>query len=327
MMPGVLKLEAQLGVNRKTVEAAMKRLEEEGLLLARGAGRRRLIQAPDHLAAPSLRVAILVSEPSDLRLDYMLELRHELVEAGHTPVFPARTMNELRMDLGRISRMTYRTEADAWVVLSGSQEVLKWFSAQTQPAIAVFGRRRGIPIAAVGPDKRPAYSALTRKLIELGHRRIVLLARKRRRLPQPGGVEQVFLDELTSHGIPAGDYNLPDWDETVEGYHRRLESLFKHTPPTALIVDEAPHFNATMHYCAMRGIRIPQDVSLVCTDDDPSFSWCNPGISHIRWESRPVVRRILKWTANVNRGKEDLRQTLTPAVFIKGGTVGEVKEK
>lgn len=322
LMPGVLRLETELGVNRKTVQTALQQLEKEGLLLAQGAGRRRLILMPERLLSTSLRVAILAGDPSDLRLDYVIELDHKLGEAGHTTVYPPKSMTELRMDVGRIARMVNRTEADAWVVMAGPREVLEWFAAQSQPSLAVFGRRRGIPIAGVGPDKRPAYAALTRKLIELGHRRIVLLARTRRRLPQPGAVEQVFLDELAAHGVPVSDYNLPDWEDTVNGFHSRLESLFQLTPPTALIVDEAPHFNAVLHFCAMRGIRVPHDVSLICTDADSTFMWCKPPISHIQWDSRPVVRRILRWAENVSLGKVDIRQTLTSAEFLPGGTIG-----
>ena len=41
-----------------------------------------------------------------------------------------------------------------------------------------------------------------------------------------------------------------------------------------------------------------------------------------RWDSHPVVRRIVRWAADVSCGKEDLRQTLTPAEFVPGGSVG-----
>ena len=39
----------------------------------------------------------------------------------------------------------------------------------------------------------------------------------------------------------------------------------------------------------------------------------------------PLVRRVTRWAANVSRGKEDLRQSLTPAVFVEGGTIGPVR--
>ncbi len=266
------------------------------------------------------------SEAADLKLDYLIQLQHALGEAGHILVHPGKCMTELRMDVGRIAKTVRQTDADAWIAMSGSREVLEWFATQELPSLAIFGRRGGIRIAAVGPDKRPVTQMLTRKLIELGHRRIVLLARTRRRLPQPGAVEQVFLNEMATQGLSVSDYNLPDWEDTVAGFHGRLESLFKITPPTALIVDEAPHFNAVLHFCAMRGIRVPRDISLICTDADPAFAWCKPTISHIRWDSRPVVQRALRWAENVSYGKVDLRQTLTAAEFVTGGTIGPVRD-
>jgi len=55
-----------------------------------------------------------------------------------------------------------------------------------------------------------------------------------------------------------------------------------------------------------------------------TFEWCKPSIAHIRWDSRTVVRRIVRWANNVARGKEDKRQTETKAEFVAGGTVGPV---
>ena len=69
-------------------------------------------------------------------------------------------------------------------------------------------------------------------------------------------------------------------------------------------------------------MKIPDDVSLVCTDDAPGFAWCEPAVSRIRWDSRPVVRRIVRWVNNLARGKDDRRQTLTKIEFIEGGTMG-----
>ena len=70
------------------------------------------------------------------------------------------------------------------------------------------------------------------------------------------------------------------------------EQVAKHL--RALIVDEAPHFNAVLHFCATRGIRVPHDISLIWTDADSAFAWCKPTISHIRWDSRPVMWRFLR---------------------------------
>lgn len=326
-MPGVIRLAKELGAARKTVDGALRVLELDGLLVPQGHGRGRLIDLKGGKKSTGLRVAMLPGDISDRGLNYLIELEHELTAAGHQAFFTADSLDVLGMDVDRIARMVKKTEADAWVVISAAREVLQWFAAQDVPAFALFGRRGGVPMAAVGPDKRPAFLEVTRQLIGLGHRRIVVLARKRRRLPKPGAVEQSFLDALAAHGIPPGAYHLPDWEETADGFHALLEALFRVTPPTALIVDEAPFFVAALRFCASRGLRVPEDVSMLCTDDNPAFDWCIPPVSHIRWDTKPVVRRIVKWVADVSRGKTNLRQTLTPAEFVPGGTIGPARER
>lgn len=322
VMPGVLRLEAELGVNRKTIDAALVQLEREGLLTAQGAGKRRLIVDCPVSSARSLRVAMLLSEPAESRLEYIVELHHELLAAGHITLYAPAAMTDLGMNVRRIARMVERTEADAWIVVAGSKEVLEWFAARPVPVLALFGRREGLPIAAVGPDKRTPMVAAARKLIQLGHRRIVLLVRSRRRLPQPGLAEQAFLTELAAGGVKPGEYNLPEWKETPEGLQQVLSSLFRFTPPTALLVDEPPLFAAAHQFLGTHGLRVPQDVSLICTDPDPSFTWCIPSIAHIRWDFAPVLNRVVRWAASTSKGRPDHRQILTPAEFHPGGTMG-----
>lgn len=321
-LPGVESLAAELGVNHKTVAAALQQLEREGQLAGCGAGRRRRIITPKGRAARPMRIALLEYEPASRRVGYVIELRDSLQAAGHEAFFAGKSLLELGMDVTRISRLVQQTKADAWVIGAGSNTVLQWFSAQPVPAFALFGRREGLPIASVGPDKVPAMVVAARQLAMMGHRRIVLVAHRERRLPEPGRAERAFLEELRSHGLPVGAFNLPDWEETREGFHELLQSLFKFTPPTALIIDEAPLFAAAQQFLAGCGIRVPQQVSLICTDADPTFEWCLPTIAHIRWESAPVVRRIVRWAAAVSRGRKDLTQTLTSAEFISGGTIG-----
>lgn len=71
---------------------------------------------------------------------------------------------------------------------------------------------------------------------------------------------------------------------------------------------------------------MPQDVSLICTDADPGLAGCQPSVAHIRWDTHPVVHRVVRWANNVAHGKDDRRQTLTQAEFIDGGTVGKANK-
>lgn len=324
-MPGVLRLEAEMGVNRKTVEAALRLLEKEGLLIPQGPGKRRRIAMPaERNAIRPLRVAILLYEKNDMRERYMGDLRHSLHEAGHAVFFATETMMDLRMKVERVERLVRKTAADAWVVQSGSREVLQWFATQHTPVMALFGRRRRLPIASVGPNKVPGYRELTKTLISQGHRRIVFLTWKANLEPSPSIPMQAFLDELAAGGIEPGPYHLPDWKDTIDGFHECLESLFRITPPTALIVDGISLWIAAQQFLASRKLSVPQDLSLVCTDGSPDFMWCRPMISHIRWDSGPVVKCIVRWAHRISRGEKDLRQIHTPCEFVQGGTIGPV---
>mgnify|MGYP001818580150 CR=1 FL=1 len=327
-LPGVPKLAEELGVDRKTVWAATLLLEQEGLLQGQGAGRpRKIVPSPDGASNRALRVAILEYNPAAFAVDYMIELEHQLSEAGHTPIRAPKTLMELQMDVKRIARTVGEVTAEAWIVSAASREVLEWFASQEVPTMALFGRRRGLPVAGVGPDKPPTTAAVARRLVALGHRRIAMLTGRARRHPRPGASEQAFLDELEAHGLVTGAYNLPDWEESGEGFKAGLEALFAATPPTALLLDEPHLFHAAYHHLAQRGLRVPQDVSLICTDDDLGFAWCQPTVAHIRWDPAPVVRRILQWADNVARGREDLRQSATKAEFVEGGTIGPAPQE
>ena len=167
-------LASQLGVGRMTIEAALSMLENEGLLVPQGPGRRRKIELPEELAKPpGLRVAILLYEQSDQTLDYLIDCKNKLETAGHTVFYAPSHLTEIKMDVRRLARMVKKTEADAWVVLGGTREVLQWFMQQKTPASADSGRRRRLKIAGIGPDHVPALTEATRQLVDLGHQRIV----------------------------------------------------------------------------------------------------------------------------------------------------------
>ena len=78
-IPGVPSLAAEMGVNRKTVDAALRQLDSEGVLIPQGAGRKRLIGLlPEDRSPAPLTLGILLYEMSDKRIDYILEIQHML---------------------------------------------------------------------------------------------------------------------------------------------------------------------------------------------------------------------------------------------------------
>jgi DNA-binding transcriptional regulator YhcF (GntR family) len=211
MIPGAPTLAKELEVDRKAVITALLLLEGEGLLVGQGAGRRRKIVSPADHAPSALRVAMLLYEPSDQSLDELIDSKNKLEAAGHTVFYAPSNLTEIKMDVQRLARMVEKTEADAWVVTSGTREVLQWFMQQKIPVFARSGRRRNLKIAGIGPDNIPALVEATRRLIDLGHQRIVFLD-SLFSVSDPGTAGAAFLGALSAGGIIGGAYNLPGWE-------------------------------------------------------------------------------------------------------------------
>jgi DNA-binding LacI/PurR family transcriptional regulator len=323
-MPGRNRLAAELGVNHKTVKSALAMLEREGLVEARGPGRERGILREAPPLPKTRRVMILVYEKSDFHTDYLVEILHRLQAAGHWAGFATKTLCDLGLNVGRVARFVANTEADAWVVVAGTRDVLEWFASQEKPAVALFGRLRQIPIASIEPEKTSALLELVDILVRLGHRRIVMLGREDRRKPTIGAFEQAYLDRLKTHGIRTGKYHLPDWGNDPDTLGKSLISLFRHSPPTALIVDDTLLFPAIIHHLARLGISAPNQISLACTDSSGAFEWFRPTVTHIAWKHSAVINRVVGWVKQLSRGKNDRRLTLIRAELIPGGTIGPV---
>jgi DNA-binding LacI/PurR family transcriptional regulator len=313
----------QLG--RDTVRAAMALLEQEGVLVSDGQGRpRRIAMNREDFKPRNIRVTFFLYQMHDRGDIDNSTLLAELLEAGIDAKFSTKSLKDLGMDVERVAQYVKKNPADAWIISAGSREVLEWFAGQPTPVIAMYGRFEGLPIAAAHTLMILGQTAAVRRLIELGHKRIVMVTREERRKPILSRPEQAFIDELEAAGIKTGEYNIPDWEETREGLSRLLDELFRFSPPTALFFQEAQIYTAARYHLADRGIVSPRKVSLIVADRDPSFAWCDPIPAHIDWDYRPVVRHIVRWAKNLAHGKHDRRVYATSSEFIEGGTIGPV---
>jgi LacI family transcriptional regulator len=315
-------------VNHKTVEAALSLLVRQGVLVDQGSRRPRRIARPAGASVSrSLRIGMLLHDVTNLRSEQIAEIRHQLQEAGHATFVAKRLITDIGTDVAKVAAVIGKHPADAWLAMAAPLEMLRWFAGQETPVLALFGRFRSLKVAGCAPDKTAAYTAVVRTLAAQGHRRIVLLSRPQHRDPVPSQALRTFMAALAGEGIKSSDYHNPHWENTREGFQRCLESLFQTSAPSALVVQETVLFGAVQQFLEARGIRVPGDVSLVCTDPDPSFVWRIPTVAHIHWDSGPLVRRVVRWADHIAVGKDDRRQLLTKAAFVPGGTIGPVNAR
>ena len=331
LLPGVLPLSAELHVSPPTVRAALRLLEAEGFLTGRGRGRCRQVAKapPPGERRRAWRVGVLLHErlvdENPGRQGTLAQLQHEIEQAGHVCFFSRPCMASLRHETGRIAAYFEEMQADAWVVVSPRPEVLAWLATQPVRAFSLgtLGGENALAGAAV--DGQPSMAAAIRRLLALGHQRMVFICQRGVRTPRPGTKAQTFVSELTAAGLRwSPTYNLPEWEETPAGFRALLEGLFAATPPTALLIDETTRVMATLAFLAERGRRVQEQVSLVSLQADSSLAWCHPAIAHLRWDAGPLVRRVVRWLSALEKGQPDREQSVFPSGFVDGGSIGPV---
>jgi DNA-binding LacI/PurR family transcriptional regulator len=188
--------------------------------------------------------------------------------------------------------------------------------------MALFGSFWDVLIAGTGVRKSPIMSDLVHRLVALGHQRICMLSHRERLLPDLALYELNFLKALADCGIATSSFHLPVWEPSREGLHQCVDTLFQHTPPTALIIEEAQHLIAVRHYLSSKGIHSPQHISLICSDSDPSFTWCEPPVTHMSWNLQKLVNHVVRWANHLANGKAGRGQRLLNAELVEGGTIG-----
>jgi DNA-binding LacI/PurR family transcriptional regulator len=329
-LPGVLLLARAYDVSKEAMRAALHILEAEGLVSPGRAGAHRTVlgsaSSPQRAKRVAIFPAVPFTEESRVMSDLLRNVERDLTAAGHTVTFTAKSQQELRFNPVRIAKLVAGTPADAWVVAPPPREVLEFFAAQPVPAIIIGSGCMDVSIAGVYTDVAPSYREVTRRLIALGHRRIVMICPRMRRLPVPGPAVRAFIEELAAHGIKAGKFNVPDYEPTVAGMHALLESLFSTTPPTALLVELPNWATRVFVFLAQRGLTVPGDVSLFFPYSSASQQLCDPPVAHVHWDDRLLVRRIVRWVRAVARGRADREAVAVPATLKPGGTIGPVRK-
>jgi len=329
-IPGVRKLATDLNVSRDNVRIALQRLETEGWLRDVEHGRSREVVAKLPRTAKEkrvLRIGVLIFEPLDempTTLQHLImSMQHRMESAGHgvTLVTERGQPSE-----ARLKRVVQGIEADAWVLHRASRPVMQWFIARGIPAYAAGGMAHGLPIAASSIHLAQAVEQAVDEYVRLGHRRIVLITASYLRKPVPSSSITRFIEVMQRHGIKVTDYHLPDWEETPAGLQSLLASLFKATPPTALIVVDPTHMLGALSFLKARHLTVPDQVSFAVMYPDATFEWWQPTLAHFRWSEDPFIKHLDRWLNHIAEGKTDVSQRHVEAVFEPGKTTAAARQ-
>jgi len=146
--------------------------------------------------------------------------------------------------------------------------------------VFVNGALHQLDVPSVGVDERVAGEIATRHLIDLGHRRIGFVAGLEHYLPtqmKATGRAQA----LRSAGLDP-DGLIAHADFSVEGGRRAVaELLARPEPPTGVICSSDLMALGALLEAASRGVKVPDDLSVVGFDGIDATSWSVPTLTTV----------------------------------------------
>ena len=180
------------------------------------------------------------------------------------------------------------------VVVAGSGANVELVNTLVEEGRAVVTMNREVPgslAPSVMSDYATAARTATEHLLQLGHVRIAAI----------GGPAEVtsgrlhhagFVTAMTAAGVPV-DPQLVRRGPFDAGFGRTaaIELLRLAEPPTALLVSNHEGSFGALPVLGEVGLRVPGELSVVCTEDEPFYRWWAPPITTVDNRAELLAQR------------------------------------
>jgi LacI family transcriptional regulator len=216
------------------------------------------------------KIGFSFSFPVSLMSDYVSRLITGAVAAaekkGHNLIlYPL--LDDQEKQLTRICRAR---EVDGLLLLGRAQmeqTTIALLKRESFPFVVVGRRVENPDVSFVTPDHAGGGLAITRHLIELGHRRIAFTTRDALGITSRDRLAS-YRQALREAGIPFNEeLVVPTTTEPDSGYRAMLQLLDLPDPPTAVFAIHDTVALECLRAAKDRGLRVPEDIAIAGFDD------------------------------------------------------------
>jgi LacI family transcriptional regulator len=306
-------------VNGRSDVSPETRARVEDLLRHHGYRRRQ--------TAPGDRAALLDLVFNDLDSPWAVEIIRGVEEVAHQDgVGTVVSAIHGRAGSARQWMKNLRARASDGVIL---------VTSVLEPVVHAELRRLNVPIVVVDPAGSPALDAptvgatnwaggmtATEHLLSLGHRRIGFIAGPPRLLCSRARMDG-HRAALEAAGVPFDQTLVVQGDFYHEsGFHGCDQLMASPTPPTAVFASSDQMALGAIEALRRRGLRVPEDVSVVGFDDLPEVRWSAPPLTTVRQPLADMGKLAARTVLRQARGEEidSPRVELATQLMIRAST-------
>jgi DNA-binding LacI/PurR family transcriptional regulator len=165
--------------------------------------------------------------------------------------------------------------------LSGDHDHYERLVQEGARIVFVNGALNSLSVPSVAVDERLAGECATQHLIDLGHERIGYVAGPEYYLPARQKAAG-RVSALRAAGLEADGPVVYGHDFTVDEGRRGLRELLESGPaPTGVICSSDLMAIGVLQEAAARGLRVPQDLSVVGFDGIEAAAWTSPALTTV----------------------------------------------
>lgn len=260
-------------VNAQTLEKVEKAIAELGYR--------------PNLTARNLRyretrlIMVVVPSLSPFFLEFFRGAEQAARETGYS-VLVGHTGRDPMREVGFIHQVKSRRADGLVLVTSADLTALSLDVDDLPPIVMALDINAGSGLPTVRVDHTAAAEMATKYLLDLGHRRIVHIAG-----PLRSGMATHRLEgykaALEAHGVACDPQLCLQGDFTVESGEEAMEAFLANAPPpTAVFAANDEMAVGAIRVLRARGLKVPQDVSVLGFDDQRIAGIYDPPISTVR---------------------------------------------
>jgi len=323
-LPEERELARLFQVSRFTLRRSLDVLREEGLLETRHGIGTRIKVGPvrGRRSRANSSVGVLLPRAlEEFRYFPTLvvdDLKTLLFDRGLQLMIHVHPQVQARSPSQLLEKLVKQQRHSCWLLMACGPDTQQWFSRHHIPAVVsgTCDAGLGLPFVCLDNHALGRHAALT--LIQHGHRQIgALLTHSNPALRS--GLEAVFAPQ-SGEGRMMTVCEVEETAATVARAVDRLLALQRR--PTALFIAESSLYLAAFSRLAQRGLRVPDDISLLCRDDEPYLASLLP--SPVRYSKSPHAYAKLL-VAHIARmlDREPVAQhgTYVMPEFLPGGSL------
>ena len=174
-------------------------------------------------------------------------------------------------------------------------------------------------VPSVGANNWTSGLTATEYLLSLGHRRIAMITGPSSHLVSKGRIAG-YRTALETAGLAFVPLYVRESDFGMESGFLQTQALLDlPNPPTALIAACDAQAIGVYQAIYQRGLRVPDDISVIGFDDIPTSQWMSPPLTTIRQPLRDIGHMAAERLFQLMAGKalENLRVELVSPLLVR----------